>query len=630
MFFFRGLLHNYIIKQTTPMADKKPFKINWPALPTTDARQLFNPGDCFARGGLTMGADGKPVLTGNCQVAQFGKNRNGNNCMFVCQTDFSEVSQRERPVLASFVFDHMGRVIDLYYGNSAANPSWKTNVHDGTRASFGFLSPPPPQQPQIMPMYSYRMNQINTQLKQNAKNMSEDDRDALQRKKDRLKAEYAAEAEEAAKTAKAAREAYDELIKTPRWGCTRVLKGPLEFLGCQRRDRTPYTSLVVEGFPYVSCVEVFADFDKELDVSQEAKIKPYFKHDPVTGKSEYGASGYEFYDGQGFGNVCGNTGFRSFVVLHPSGTISTIETRQGTCPNQKPVPPSLSVSNPETRKKFEVELRKGHGSVLSEMRALKWLETNPLVFPEGPSDETFADSAFVWIHKLSMQFKEPGLSLSSAAMAEIIGRRTSSAAWLAPAMRSGVFASLVQQPATVPRRTPISCNCTPTNRDPMCLHQFCQFRHAAPERLSFVWPRIQFASCEPAARSALEGETLAAAAAAAAKQQAAAAAAEAAAAKQQAAEEKKAAAAAAKQKASEERKAAAAAAPPASLRGRRTSSAAPSVVASSAAPSVVASSAAAVPASAARKRTPSISRESTKKKKGGSKSKSKSKRRVRK
>ena len=135
------------------MEENKPFRVNRSALPTDDARQMFNTENCFAKGELTMGADNKSRLAGNCQVVQFGKNRNGNSCMFVCQADFSEVEQKERPVLASFVFDQMGRVIDLHYGNSAATPEWKTHVDDGTRASFGFL--PPPSQPQPSSVRGY-------------------------------------------------------------------------------------------------------------------------------------------------------------------------------------------------------------------------------------------------------------------------------------------------------------------------------------------------------------------------------------------------------------------------------------------------------------------------------------------
>ena len=89
-----------------------PFKLNRSTLPP-NARPLFNTENCFAKGELVPGESGKPVLAGKCKVVQFGKTHTGNDCMFVCQADFSEVFQRERPVLAFFVFDHQGRVIDL-------------------------------------------------------------------------------------------------------------------------------------------------------------------------------------------------------------------------------------------------------------------------------------------------------------------------------------------------------------------------------------------------------------------------------------------------------------------------------------------------------------------------------------
>ena len=154
------------------MADEPPFRVNRSALPLM-VQTLFNPEHCFARGGLTMGANGKPVLTGNCQVVQFGKNHTGNNCMFVCQTDFTK---GERPVLASFVFDHMGRVIELYYGNSAATPAWRTHVDDGTRASFGYL--PPPSLESLLNTFwllqiDSKIKKINQQLKQHHSSMTD-------------------------------------------------------------------------------------------------------------------------------------------------------------------------------------------------------------------------------------------------------------------------------------------------------------------------------------------------------------------------------------------------------------------------------------------------------------------------
>ena len=615
----------------------KPFRVNRSALPTEDARKMFNPVNCFAKGELTMGADEKPRLAGDCQVVQFGKNRNGNNCMFVCQADFSEV-QREHPVLASFVFDHMGRVIDLYYGNSVATPTWRTNVCDGTRASFGFLPPPPPpQQPQIMPMFSYRMNKINDQLKQNAKNMSKDEIDALLRKRNKLKEEYEAEAAEAAKKAKTARDAYDELLKNPRWGCARVLKGPLDFIGCQREDRWSSSVSLVEGVQYVSCVEVSADFDNQFDTSPEnlPKIKPYFEHIPLTGTSRYGASGRYYYNPGGLSpeNQFGNTGFQSFVVMDSNGT-SMIETRQGSCSRPEPIPPRLSVSKPETRQKFEVELRKRHASVRTEMAALKWLEMNPLVFPEGPIDETFADVSFRWVHDFSMKFKAPAVSLSSDALAKMMERtlqqqrvlpgstQTFRPAMVAPAMRQSIFSAIAT--GSPPYRQPVtSCKCTPTNHNPTCKNRFCKYRYASVQCFSFEWPIRRIVS-EPPDFVRLLAEQIFESQDGERKKKLAAEVAET---KRKAAADKKAAEATL-------RKAEAAAAKasgvppaqPASLRSRRapSASAAP-VVASSA----VASSASAEPASRKRKPASAASQsESSKKTKGGSKSKSK--RRVRK
>jgi hypothetical protein len=580
----------------------EPFRVNRSALPTADARQMFNTENCFAKGVLVPGERSKPRLAGNCQVVQFGKNSSGNDCMFACQADFSEVEQKERPVLASFVFDHLGRVIDLYYGNSEATPSWRTNVHNGTRASFGFL--PQPSQ-------------------------------------------------------------------TPKWGCTRVLKGPLDFIGCQRQ----YSAPLVEGVPFVSCVEVSADFDKKLFMSpqDERNVTPYFEHVPLAGTSKYGSSSREYYDTETFANTCGNLGHDSFVVLHPNGRTSTLETRQGSCPHPKPIPPRLSVSNPETRKQFEVELKNGHKSALLEIPALNWLETHPLVFPRGPIDETFADAAFGWVHDFSMRFKAPAVSLSSAALATMMessllrqsglpnSAKASTLAMFAPAMRNDLFASLA---TTTRPAKPIatSCNCTPTKHEPMCKNRFCQFRYASVQRFSFEWPMRRIVSGPPElvilladqiveSQDVERSKKLAAEVAEATRKADAAKKAADDAKKAADADAKRAEKNAAAREATVLRKEAAAAAKASgvatatpSLRGRRAmilvaSSAAPvassaAPVASSAAP--VASSASAAPAAQKRKTSASASAsaappsESRKKKKGGSKSKSKSKRRVRK
>ena len=580
----------------------KPFRVNRSALPTADARQMFNTENCFAKGVLVPGERSKPRLAGNCQVVQFGKNSSGNDCMFACQADFSEVEQKERPVLASFVFDHLGRVIDLYYGNSEATPSWRTNVHNGTRASFGFL--PQPSQ-------------------------------------------------------------------TPKWGCTRVLKGPLDFIGCQRQ----YSAPLVEGVPFVSCVEVSADFDKKLFMSpqDEMNVTPYFEHVPLTGTSKYGSSSREYYDTETFANTCGNLGHDSFVVLHPNGITSTLETRQGSCPHPKPIPPRLSVSNPETRKQFEVELKNGHKSALLEIPALNWLETHPLVFPRGPIDETFADAAFGWVHDFSMKFKAPAVSLSSDALAKMMERtlqqqrvlpgstQTFTPAMVAPAMRQSIF-SAIATGSPLYRQPVNSCKCTPTNHNPTCKNRFCQYRYASVQCFSFEWPIRRIVSGPPELvilladqivesqdverRKKLAAEVAEATRKADAEKKAADAAKKAADSDAKRVEKNAAAreATVLRKEAAAAAKASGVATATPSLRGRRAmilvaSSASAAPVASSAAPvassaAPVASSASAAPAAQKRKTSASASAappsESRKKKKGGSKSKSKSKRRVRK
>jgi hypothetical protein len=483
------------------MADEKPFKINRSALPTESARQLFNTENCFARGELTM-AHGKPVLTGECQVVQFGRNSRGNNCMVVCQTDFSIWNNQQSPVLASFVFDHQGRAIEFYFGNSVMVPTFRTKVHNGTRASFGFQPPPPPPQlkpPQPNASWLSRIREINEELRHHHNEMSKEKKTNFNTEKRELISMLEKEEADALEAAKAARDAYDELIKTQRWGCTSVLKGPLEFVGCQR------------GSQYVSCVEVSADFNQQLDTSPEnlPNIKPYFKYDPVTKISTVGASATEYYDGYGFGNVGGNQGFQSFVVSDSNGRISTMETRQGSCPYPKPIPERLRASFPETNKKFKLMLMKGNASLRSEMKALKWLadEETRLEFPTE-IDSTFAARAFVWVHELSTKFEVPRvLSLSDAALTKMIKSTTkaSVAAMHSPAMRESLLAEMTKLPIG-PKPIFKSCECNPMRHNPNCPNTLCPFRHARLEELGFVWPRLHFASGEPGARQALEDE----------------------------------------------------------------------------------------------------------------------------
>lgn len=442
-----------------------------------------------------------------------------------------------------------------------------------------------------------------------------------------------AEAKKAAQaTHAAALKAHAKLLQTPRWGCTSVLKGPLDFFGCQRRDLRDHSVSLVDGYPYVECVTVSAGFDAKFDTSPEqiVKITPYFKYDPLTGNTMYGASGHQFYDGYGFGNRFGAQGFQSFVVSDPNdGSFRPTETRQGSCPypDETPVPPTLSALNPTTRKEWERRLRKCNESLRDQMKALEWLAENPLVFPTGPIDSAFADAAFGWVRELSIKFQPSRLSLSSAAMAKMLASRThaSIAAMHSPTMRAKLFKGLTEPPRGA-RQQINSCDCNAMNHDPRCLNHLCPFKHTRLARLQFEWPPLDFASGDPEARLALEREILEAArassAAATAKQKAAEAAAE----KQRAADATREAKNARARQATALRKEAAAAAK-----------------ASAALASAALASAEVAPAVASRKRKTSAgpasagpaapaSTSSRKKRKGGakSKSKSKSKRRLRK
>ena len=508
------------------MADNTPFRVTRSALPPS-VIQFFNPKNCFAMGGLTIDAERNPVLTGNCQVMQFGKNHTGNDCMCVCQADFSDASYR--PVVASFVFNHEGYVIDSYFGNSDAAPLWETKIRDGTRASFGYLPPPPP--PQLQPhqpdstvvsrIALSRITKINDILKDNIARtkMTKAEISALNQEKRELKVILDKEAEEAAKTAKtahaAALDTYAARLKTPTWGCTQVLKGPMKFIGCQRADsRYPSFSLV-EGFPYVECVTTSAEFDAKLDTSTKGlqNIKPYFKYDPVTGNTMYGASGHEYYDTESLGgNVLGNKGFQSFVVSNPNDeNMRPMETRQGSCPHPKPVPPTLSAMNPTTQIEWERRLREGNESLRDQMKALKWLADNPLEFPthaiglhEIPIDSAFAARAFGWVRNLSIQFKPSRLSLPSADMTKMLASSThaSIAAMHPSAMRAELFKRLTAQPFGSIGVRPLinTCNCIPTNRNPRCLNHLCPFKHTMLARLQFEWPTFELLdSGDPAA-----------------------------------------------------------------------------------------------------------------------------------
>ena len=563
-----------------------------------------------------MDAESNPVLTGNCQVMQFGKNHTGNDCMFVCQ--YSDESSY-RPVLASFVFNREGRVIDSYFGNSDATPSWETHINDGTRASFGYLPPPPPPQLQLQPHQPdstvlSRIAAINDRLKMFHKSMEKAEIAKLNSDKHYLKVRLdkeAAEAKQAAlDTHAAALKTHAELLQTPRWGCTQVLKGPLKFIGCERT-----------GYPCVECVTTSAGFDAKLDTSPQeiVKITPYFKYDPVTGTTRYGASGMQFYDSSTPNNRFGAQGFQSFVVSDPNdGSFRPTETRQGSCPypNETPVPPTLSALNPTTQHEWEQRLREGNESLRDQMKALNWLETNRLVFPIGPINSAFAHEAVGWVRNLSIKFQPNRLSLPSDAMHKMLASSThaSIAAMNSSAMKAELFKRLTAQPFGSIGVRPLinTCNCTPMNRNPRCLNHLCQFKNTRLARLQFEWPTFELLdSDDPAARSALESEILGAAAsearAATAKQQAA-----------EAAEEQRRAADAAREAKNARARAATA------LRKEAAASASRAALASSLSDVAPARGTKRAPESAASARPASASTTS-KKKKGGSKTKTKSK-----
>ena len=455
------------------MADDQlppPFKVNRDDFPTSGLRYLLNPKHCFAQGNFEKTGN-HIALGGLCRLVQFGTNPKGKNCMFVLD---GNVSPSENPLpphsmmAMSLQFNDMGRVDDVRFGNGAA--SWQMNIPNGTHASFGYLPTNPRKHSELTnPADKATIEAIELRLKTEKATLTTSERDALLLERKQI------------------------LEPEPLWGCTRVLKGSFDFFGCERNmsgeKRANPSIEVVDGYPYVSCVQASRVLDEKFQMSPEdvSKIQPFFEHDFVNRVVRHGTHSTQFYDGEGFGNLFGIAGHDSFVHLNPNGSINAVETRNGH--PVKPIPRHLSVLVPETRTKFEAKLKEGVATLKTDMNALQWLASHPLHFPPGGDiPQPFVNDAFRWVQDLSMQCK-PYLDLKASH--PTFPRRTPQS--MAPAMSRHLFKMLTTPlfPGSEGSKKIMKCKCTATEHDKLCKNAICPW-YAKLESDRFIWPRFEF------------------------------------------------------------------------------------------------------------------------------------------
>jgi hypothetical protein len=440
----------------------KPFAVEMDDFPEQELRALFGPGNCFAEGNFTKMAR-RIVLGGHSRIIKFGKNQQGRNCMFVLDGDVSNLSALDVGLL--FEFDHLGRVVDFRFGNGV--PRWRMNIPNGTHASFGLIEGKSIPYSALSEEDRAKVDAIDERLRTQSATLKPSERDMLLLEK-------------------------KNTMQNMRWGVRRVLKGSMQFMGCVRHDivrGNPYIQLV-DGIPCVSCVHATRELDEtfEAEAKNFDRMQTYFEYDPITKESKFGSKSSEYYDGEGFGNQFGNPGHTSFLVRASNGSVNVDERRKGHSPYPRPIPARLSANGTD----FSVKLNEGFASVQLDMKALRWLETHPLVFPVSDSfDQTFVDSAFEWVQTLSTQFKQ--VTLSRPALLAAVSSGMSPAARLMPGMRKSLFETLTAQPATAFRQAVNHCTCSPTNHVlPMCPNRFCPYRHARLESFEFTWPPFEF------------------------------------------------------------------------------------------------------------------------------------------
>jgi hypothetical protein len=411
----------------------QPFKVHGYDFPTNSMRAFFNTKNCFAQGNYAVIAGGHIALDGDCRIVQFGINpQQGKHCMFVLDGNVSHSDPNPMMVAMSFQFDDMGRVDDVRFGNG----SWMQianaiNLPNGTHASFGFLSLKPRAYNELNTEEKAKVDAIDGRLQTEGSTLTKRDIEELQLAKKNI------------------------MNPPPTWGCTRVLKGSFDFVGCEHHTMPGNRSF------RVPCVQASRNLDETETYARTsdetyARTSVFFEH-KFGGVSRYGANRFPI-------------GF--FVYSKPYSKPGTIA--------------ATSDLPQEHILKMETKLKECEASLQMDRLALRWLALHPLMFPTGDITQTFVNDAFEWVNELSMQFKKPYVS----AVHPMYSGRTPQA--LAPGFAKVALAKMLSHPpGSEGLKEIMPCKCTQTTHDPICKNRICPW-YVAFESGRFVWPSFEF------------------------------------------------------------------------------------------------------------------------------------------
>ena len=412
--------------------ENQPFKVHGCDFPTNTMRAFFNTKNCFAQGNYAVIAGGHIALDGDCRIVQFGTNPQGKHCMFVLDGNVSHSDPNPMMVAMSFQFDDMGRVDDVRFGNG----SWMQianaiNVPNGTHASFGFLPLKPRAYGELNTEEKAKVDAIGGRLQTEGSTLTKRDIEELQLAIKNI------------------------MNPPPTWGCTRVLKGSFDFVGCEHHTMPGNRSF------RVPCVQASRNLDETETYARTsdetyARTSVFFEH-KFGGVSRYGANRFPI-------------GF--FVYSKPYSKPGTIA--------------ATSDLPQEHILKMETKLKEYEASLQMDKLALRWLALTPLKFPTGDITQTFVNDAFEWVNELSMQFKKPYVS----AVHPMCPGRTPQA--LAPGFAKFAFRKmLLHPPGSEGLKEIMPCKCTQTTHDPICKNRICPW-YVAFESGRFVWPSFEF------------------------------------------------------------------------------------------------------------------------------------------
>ena len=226
-------------------------------------------------------------------------------------------------------------------------------------------------------------------------------------------------------------------VQAERWGCTKVVIGETHWA------------------PWISCTKVT---NVEHDASSQNE-KPYFCHDFVTDESFVQFTKFtDLIGNDGFGYVNQlDEGYVCKLILRPHGGITQYRVSGFGNPSDNVV---------ERGKQILLEC---NAVLQSKMTTIKWLEHHRLARPQ-------VNDVFGWMN---------GFIASHPRQSLFFGARQ-----MTPSMQTSIWSQLLIDPrvahAAKSNLAVKPCKCTPMQRDPACINEFCNFKlaHAHPSILS--------------------------------------------------------------------------------------------------------------------------------------------------